>query len=108
MPSVVAQIEPALDADKPLGHTIGGGLLLDIGGCQMTEMPNDRRRAALDIGQSAFDRAERSLNVREVGANRAKRCKDQVLWTVDHVLFVPSRWRHRKQPEDAIVSVVHV
>lgn len=108
MPSVVAQIEPALDADEPLGHTIGGDLLLGIGGCQMTEMLNDRREAALDVGQSAFDLAERSLNIREVGANRAKLCKDQVLWTVDHVLLVASRWRLRKQPESVIVSVVHV
>ena len=45
----VAQLEPALYADQPLGQTIGGQLLLGIGRGQIAEMMDDRRLTTLEI-----------------------------------------------------------
>lgn len=85
MRSDFAQVQPAFDADEPLGNSIDGDLLLSVRSSQMAEMLDDRRLAAFKICKPPFHLAKCPLDVGEIGADRTKLRKDKVFRTIDHV-----------------------
>ena len=85
--SGVPQIEPPFDANQTLGETIGGDLLLGVGCCQVAEMLDDRGLSTFEISKATLDFAERALDIREVGADRAKLRRHDVFGTLDHTYF---------------------
>lgn len=86
--SGVAQVEAPFDANQTLGETIGGDLLLGIGGGQMAEVMDDRGLPTFEISEATLDFAERALDIGEVGADRAKLRQHDVFGALSHASFL--------------------